>query len=167
MRTLRGGWACGCLALALSSCQNAAALSPLEGGATSERELIEAVLDAVAESDGDRMASFLVTRSEYETLLWPEMPDKELTPFEFIWGMTYPRTRKGHRQALDRYGGLDLSFVEVRYERKPEHYPSFTLHKGATVIVRRSDTRETGEIPIFDVLVEHSGIWKLLNYDEL
>ena len=151
----------------MSGCREAAALSPLENAAPSGEVLVEGVLEALRHEDGEAMASYLVTRAEYETLLWPEMPDGEYTPFEFIWGMSYPRTRKGHRQALDRYGGMDLEFVSLEFEKEPEVYESFTLHKGATVTVRRRDTGEVGELPSIDVLVEYGGSWKLLNFDEI
>ena len=162
-----GAFLTGVVVASMTACQDAAALSPLENAASSEEELITSVLDALAAEDGEWMARHLVTKAEYETLLWPEMPDKEYTPFEFIWGMSYPRTRKGHSQALDRYGGLDMEFISVEYTKEPEVYQSFTLHKGARVIVRRLDNGEIGEVPVFDVLVRHAGGWKMLNYDEL
>ena len=150
-----------------AGCQDAAALSPLENGAGSAEDLVESVLEALGDEDGERMASHLVTRAEYETLLWPEMPDGEFTPFEFIWGMAYPRTRKGHQQALDRYGGLDLELVSIEFSKDPEVYESFTLHKGAVVTVRRLDNGMEGELPTFDVFVDYGGAWKMLNFDEL
>ena len=159
-----------CLAFAailvFSGC-SAEGQSPLAHTRNSPEDLVQSVLDAVEARDEEALHGFLLTREEYETWLWPEMPDQQYTPFEFVWSINETNNRKGLRQLVDRFGGLDLDVVSVTFDEDPEVYESFTLHPGAKVMVGRSDTGEEGTLPSFDVLVEYGNTWKLMNYDEL
>lgn len=133
----------------------------------SPETLVAAALEAMATDDQASLEALLVTREEYETLLWPEMPDGEYTPFDFVWSLASTNNRKGTKQALSSYGGMPLKVVSVRFPEQPEVYQSFKLHPDVEVWVRRDDTGEEGKHPSFDVLVEYDGWWKLLNLDEL
>lgn len=163
------GWGAALSALLLlpAACQDAAASSPLEHARSSPEALVESVLGALAAGDEESLESFLITREEYGTLLWPELPDGQYTPFEFVWSLAATNNRKGARQALSEYGGLGLELVSITFTGEPEEYQSFTLHPGVQVKVRRMDDGREGILPSFDVLVEYGGAWKLLNLDEL
>ena len=95
------------------------------------------------------------------------MPDRQYTPFDFVWSLKEANTRKGLRQLVERYGGAEFGLVSVDLVEPPEEYPSFRLYPGAEVTVRRLGNGNRGVLPSFDVLVEYAGGWKLLNYDEL
>jgi hypothetical protein len=95
------------------------------------------------------------------------MPDQEYAPFDFVWSINNTNNRKGLRQFLAGFGGLDLDVVSVTFDEDPEVYESFSLHPGATVVVRRNDSGQEGSLSSFDVLVEYGDGWKLMNYDEL
>lgn len=157
----------GFAAVLLSGCSDADARSPLANAERSEGALVEAVLGALADKDRVALQGFLLSREEYETLLWPELPDSEHTPFEFVWSLNEVNSRKGLNQLLSTYGGLPLELVSVNFMEEPEVHDRFTLHAGVEVKVRRADTGEEGILPSFDVFVEYGGSWKLLNYDEL
>jgi len=167
----RGGIFVTCLAglmvLAVVACGGTEATSPLHGTRGSKEALVQSVLDAVAAKDHVALQSFLVTREEYERFLWPAMPDKEYTPFNFVWSLNETNSRKGLRQLLQRYGGLSLELVSVELGEDPERYGSFTLYPGTKVKVRRRDTGQEGILPSIDVLVRYGRAWKLMNYDEL
>ncbi|HZD05242.1 MAG TPA: hypothetical protein VE173_10000 [Longimicrobiales bacterium] len=151
----------------LGGCRAAPAGSPLADTRDSAAELIQAVLEATKVKDREALRGLLVTRDEYERLLWPEMPDGRYTPFDFVWSLNATNSRKGLGQLLERYGGLDLELVSLAFTDDPEAYDHFTLHAGARVTVRRGDTGEEGILPSLDVFVEYGGTWKLVNYDEL
>ena len=143
---------------------------PLENVYASPEALVDAVLAALRAEDEEALQAFLISRSEYETALWPEMPDGDYTPFDFFWGMAALGQRKGLGQLINRYGGLDLEVVSITIPDDPdtkESYASFTFHKQVEVVVRRMDTGQEGELPSFDVFLEYGGAWKLANYDEL
>jgi hypothetical protein len=148
-------------------CSDASARPALAGAHPSADALVQAVLQAMADDDQERLESLLITRDEYEALLWPEMPDGEYTPFDFVWSLAATNNRKGVKQALSGFGGVPLELVFVSFTEEPEVYQSFKLHPGVEVRVRRTDTGAEGLHPSFDVLVEYGGMWKLLNLDEL
>lgn len=151
---------------ALAACSDLAEASPLENAYTSPESLAEAALSALEQRDDDGLRDLMITRDEYETLLWPSMPDREHMPFDFVWSVTGPRSRKARREALDRFGGLSMDLVGIDLGDEVERYEDFALHKGATMTVRRGDTGEEGTLPIIDVLVEMGGGWKFMNYVE-
>ena len=140
--------------------------SPLSGAYTSAEALAEAALAAVAAQDDSTLAALMIERDEYESLLWPEMPDGEYTPFEFIWSQTLPPSRSARRNVQREYEGIDLELVSVDLgpEDDIERYPSFTLYPDARMTVRRRDTGEEGVLPLMDALVEMGGGWKFMNY---
>lgn len=148
------------------ACSDVAVDSPLENAYRSPEALAEAALAALAERDDDGLRALMITRDEYETLLWPSMPDREHMPFDFVWSVTGPRSRKARREALDRFGGLDMELVEIDLGDEVERYDRFVLHKGATMTVRRADTGDEGRLPMIDVLVEMEGGWKFMNFIE-
>lgn len=129
----------------------------------SPEALAEAALDALRASDESALGALVVTREEYETLLWPSLPDTAWVTFDFIWGMSMPRTRKARRAQIEEYGGMPLRLVRVEMEGEREVYPTFTLHKDARMVVQNTATGEEGQIPLMDVVVEMDGEWKLLN----
>ena len=126
-----------------------------------------AVLATLAVSDQGALQGFLVSREEYEHLLWPEMPDGQYTPFDFVWSLNKVGSRKGLRQLVNEFGGVSMEVVSVELPAEPEHYASFTLHQGVRVVVRRTDTGDEGILTSFDVFVEHESGWKLLNFNEI
>ena len=140
-------WAAGCSS-------DIAADSPLQNARRSPEALAEAALAALAERDEEALSALMITREEYETLLWPSMPDRDHMPFAFVWSVTGPRSRKARREALDRFGGLPMELVRVEFEGDVERYETFALHRDGRMTVRRLDTGEEGSLPLMDVLVE-------------
>lgn len=163
----RAGFFHHLLPLALVATPWGCADSPLEHAARSPESLVSSALAAVAAEDRGELERLLVTEGEYESLLWPEMPDKDYTRFDFVWSLVSANSRKGMRQVLSSYGGLKLELVSIEFEEEPEVYESFVLRPGARVVVRRADTGEEGVLATFDVFIEYGDAWKLLNYDEL
>lgn len=140
--------------------------SPLANAHVSPEALAEAALAAVAAQDDSTLAALMIERDEYETLLWPEMPDGEYTPFEFIWSQTLPQSRAARRAIQREYEGIDLELVSVDLgaDDDIERYPSFTLYREARMTVRRRDNGAEGVLPLMDALVEMGGGWKFMNY---
>jgi hypothetical protein len=151
-----GSWACYDQALA----------SPLTNASSSPEALAEKALEALAAGDDEGLVRLMVTREEYEALLWPELPDRNHVPFEFVWSLTGPRSRKARREVMGEYGDLPLELVGVDLGEKIEEYEGFTLYQEARMTVRRTDTGAEGLIPLMDVVVEMGGGWKFLNFGE-
>lgn len=140
--------------------------SPLSNARRSPEALAEAALEAIRAQDEEAVAALMVTRDEYETLLWPSLPDRNSVSFDFVWGMSAPRSRKARREALQDYGGLPLEVVRVDPGDDTEVYDDFTLYMDAELIVRRTDTGQEGRMPMMNVLVHMDGGWKFLNFRE-
>jgi hypothetical protein len=150
----------------VSACSDLATGSPLSHARTSPEALAQAALDAMNAGDEEVLVQLMVTRDEYETLLWPHLPDRDYVPFDFVWSLTGPRSRKARREVMGEYGGIPLELVKVDLGEKIEAYEVFTLYQEARMTVRRSDTGEEGLFPLMDVLVEMGGGWKFLNFGE-
>jgi hypothetical protein len=147
-----------------TACSDAVASSPLENAYASPEALAEAAITALVAHDEEALAALAIGRDEYETLLWPELPDGQHVTFEFVWGMSQPRTRKARRNQLRTYEGIPLEVVRVELGEEKEVYDSFTLHKDSRLWVRNTESGEEGLIPLMDVLVEMGGAWKFLNF---
>ena len=149
-----------------TACSDLARSSPLSHARTSPEALARAALDALEAENEEALKSLMITREEYLDLLWPSLPDQEYVPFDFVWSITGPRSRKARRQALQDLGGLPLELVKVDLGDEVEAYDAFTLYKEARMTVRRTDTGAESVIPLMDVLVEMDGAWKFLNFGE-
>ena len=148
------------------ACSDLARESPLANARTSSEALGRAALAAVTANDEETLSALMITRDEYETLLWPSLPDRDQMPFEFVWSLTGPRSRKARRAVLEEYGGLALELVEVDLGEDVETYEGFALYREARMTIRRTDTGQVGTFPLMDVLVFMGGGWKFLNYAE-
>jgi hypothetical protein len=152
------------LAATASGCSDLAAGTPLAEARRSPEALARAALDAIEAGDEERLAGLMISREEYETLLWPVLPDRNQMPFEFVWSITAPRSRKARRNALADYQGVPLELVRVEIGDDVEAYDAFVLHRRARMWVRRADTGDVGVLPLMDTLVQMDGGWKFMNF---
>jgi len=123
-------------------------------------------LEAVVAKDEETLSSLMITRDEYLNLLWPSLPDRHQMPFDFVWSVTGPRSRKARRVILEEYGGLPLELVRVDLGEDVEEYDSFTLYRDAHMTVRRADTGQEGVFPLMNAVVVMGGGWKFMNFAE-
>jgi len=139
----------------------------LGGSHDSPESLARAVLEALEARDRAAMEALWVTADEHRELLWDQLPESNDLPFDYARSLNERNTRKGIRNAIERFGGWSLELVSIEFTEPPERYDGFTLHFGTRLIVRRANDGEEGELPILDVVLERDGRWKLMNYDEL
>jgi hypothetical protein len=140
--------------------------SPLAHAQASPEALAEAALDALSAGDEAALAALMITRDEYETLLWPDLPDRDQMPFEFVWSITGPRSRKARTRAVAEYRDLPLELLRVELGDDVERYDRFAIHRRSRMWVRRTDSGEEGVLPLMDTLVEMDGGWKFMNFVE-
>lgn len=140
--------------------------SPLADARTSPTALGRAALEAVIAGDDEALDSLMITRDEYQTLLWPVLPDRFQMPFDFVWSVTGPRSRKARRGTIATYQGVPMRLERVELGEDVERYEEFTLYRGARMWVRREDTGAVGVLPLMDALVEMEGGWKFMNFVE-
>ena len=138
--------------------------SPLSHAHRSPEALAGAALAAVTAGSARELDGLRVTRDEYETLLWPVLPDREQMPFEFVWSITEPRSRKARRAAIAEYKGVPLELERVELGDDAERYQELTLYRRSRMWVRRTDTGAVGVLPLMDTLIEMDGGWKFMNF---
>ena len=150
--------------LGVAGCSDVATDSPLAHARTSPEALARAALDAIEAGDETRLAALLITRGEYETLLWPALPDRHQMPFDFAWSYTAPRSRNAQQEVISRYEGVPLELARVELGTEVERHESFALYRRSRMWVRRTDTGEIGMLPLVDTLLEMEGAWKFMNF---
>lgn len=138
--------------------------SPLRNAHPSPDALAAAALQAIATADEERLSDLMITREEYETLLWPALPDRDQMPFAFAWSITGPRSRMARREVMADYGDAPLELIRVELGADVERHADFALYRRSRMIVRRMDTGEEGVLPLMDTLVEMKGGWKFMNF---
>ena len=164
MRTLTLAAALALTALAGTGCSDVATDSPLAHARTSPEALARAALEALEAGDEVALRTLMITREEYEELLWPVLPDRNQMPFEFAWSVTGPRSRAARRAVLNEYRGLPLELDRVALGADVESYDEFSLYRRSRMHVRRTDTGTVGVLPLMDTLVEMEGGWKFMNF---
>jgi hypothetical protein len=133
------------------------------GGYRSADALVHAAINAAVRGDLDALWRMRVTREEYEELVWPELPDREVGPLDFFWSMMTPRARKGARNLVSDLRGVPVRVESVRFTEEPARYPSFTIHKYPVVALVRTPDGATGEVDLITGIVEWNGIFKILS----
>ena len=66
---------------------------------------------------------------------------------------------------LRSYGGKDLTFVDIRFEKPIEKYKGFTLLRGSMLTVRNANGKNVN-LRILESVVEKAGRYKLLSFKE-
>lgn len=151
-------------AFALMSCSDMATDSPLAQARRSPEALAEAALEAISAGDDHGLAALMITREQYETLLWSALPDRTQMPFDFAWSVTGPRSKKARRAAITDYQGVPLELERVELGDDVERYDEFVLYRRSRMWVRRTDTGDVRMFPLMDTLVEMDGGWKFMNF---
>ena len=85
-------------------------------------------------------------------------------PFDFAWSYTAPRSRNERKEAISRYEGVPLELERVELGEEVERYETFALYRRSRMWVRRTDTDETGMLPLMDTLLEMEGGWRFMNF---
>lgn len=133
------------------------------GAFRSSDGLVRAAVEAAVQGDYESLWSMRISREEYETILWPELPEKDVAPLEFYWGMTTPRAAKGARTMVREYEGIPLEVVSVSFAERPVYYPGFAIHKNPAITVRRVTDGAEATLNHITGIVEWNGLFKILS----
>jgi hypothetical protein len=134
----------------------------------SPEALGRAVVDALNRRDVNALHRLRVGKEEYLSWLWPAFPASRQSngfPPDFAWSNLNKKCLMGVEKWSRMYGGQELSFVSLRFEKASEKYKGFRLLRGTTLIVKRPDGNQT-ELKILGSLVESAGRYKLLSYED-
>lgn len=135
----------------------------LTGGYKSADALIQAAVRSAVRGDVEGIWAMRVTREEYERLMWPELPDREVGPIEFFWSMMTPRSRKGAQSLVSDLRGMPVRVESIEFTESPARYPSFTIHKYPVVTLLRASDGARGDLDLITGVLEWNGLFKILS----
>lgn len=141
----------------------------LEGGARSQRALIDDLLQALRNKDGHALRRLRVTEAEYRDVIIPGnvppgQPRRDLAAAwkEYAWANLDDRSTVHEHRLLADYGGQDLRVEEVSFEEGGQEYAGYTAHRQLRLKLRNSEGTErelrTGSI------AEVAGTFKFISF---
>lgn len=134
----------------------------LVGGASSDRELAEAILEALNAGDTNALHALWVTPREFQELMWPEFPEsRPVTGWTGAeaWEL-FARKNEAAIRRSEEFQGRGLSLRDIRYSLGSVAYTNFTVHQG--VELQAVDT--SGQlviVPLVRTFVERNGQFKV------
>ena len=133
-----------------------------ENSLDSPDQLGLAVVDALNSKDIERLNAYRVQRCEYVSWIFPAFPKSDFTS-DFAWSNLNKRCNVGMRRWIDRFGGLNLSYVEMRFDKPTQIYNGFELLRG-TVLRLKNATGQELDLKILGSVVKKNDRYKLLSY---
>jgi hypothetical protein len=122
-------------------------------------------MEALASRDRDRLEALALSEQEFRDRVWPELPaarPERNLPFSFVWGDLRQKSLAALSQTLQEHGGRRYHVDRVSFA-SATRFPSFTIHREATVHVR--DASETArELRVCGSMLEQQGRWKVFSY---
>ncbi|MBK8229219.1 MAG: hypothetical protein IT349_01745 [Candidatus Eisenbacteria bacterium] len=134
----------------------------LIGGASSDRELAEAILEALNAADTSALHALWVTPREYQELMWPEFPEsRPVTGWTGAqaWEL-FARKNEAAIRRSEEFQGRGLSLREIRYSLGSMAYTNFTVHQGVEFLTV-DPSGQLVVVPLVRTFVERNGQFKV------
>ena len=139
---------------------------PFPGSAGSLDELGREVLDALARDDRDALASFRLTETEHNTVVWPELPAAQgPSPFPIDLAWQNIQLRNGRaipRAARIVRGAQPLEFESVLCAGEVAAFETFSVHTDCYTHFRSRGGRY--RLQLFKDVLERGGGFKIFRY---
>ena len=142
------------------------ASSPLAHTFGSPEAVAEAVLDALAEDDGERLLALALSEMEFRTVVWPELPSSRPErglPFEYAWGDLHQKSSNELRRLVARAGGRRYELLDMTFDGESTLYETFTVHRDSRLRVRDPEGIER-DVRLFGSVLQRGGEYKLFSY---
>jgi hypothetical protein len=131
----------------------------------SPRALAEEFLRALESKDRGRLESLALTREEFKTEAYPEMPAYGSVPAEFAWSQLALKSSHGLANVLAMHGGRAYELVDLSYRGGHTAYRTFVVHRRAMLRVRDRKSGEEATLALFGSVLEHRGRFKLFSFN--
>ena len=118
------------LVLALAGC--GAPPPPLANAHPSPEALAEAVLDALADDDRDRLAALALDGREFRDVVWPELPSSRPergVPVSYAWADLRQKSSNALRRLVARWGGRRFTLLGVAWDGETTDYGPWLVHR--------------------------------------
>jgi hypothetical protein len=138
----------------------------LSGAYDTPEELAQVVLDGISIVDAGLLHDQRITKREFAQIFWPEFPQSRPTTnmqAHDAWMFHDAECRDGVKEALHRWGGIDLRLRTIRWEKGIAQYANFNLYHGV-VLEAVTDRGELVEVEIAPLFAERNGRWKVYMY---
>ena len=139
-----------------------------ENSLDSPDQLGLAVVDALNRKDIEHLNRLRVQREAFIDWIWPAFPASRPPsnfPSDFAWSNMNKKCNTGMKKWIARYGGQNLEFVAIRFDKPTEIYEGFQLLRG-TVLMLKNAAGEKGELRILGSVVVKNDRYKLLSYED-
>ena len=127
-----------------------------------------AVVDALNRKDIEHLNRLRVQREAFMDWIWPAFPASRPPsnfPADFAWSNMNKKCNIGMKKWIARYGGHNLKFVSIRFDRPSEPYDGFQLLRG-TVLTLQNAAGEKRDLKILGSVIVKNGRYKLLSYED-
>ena len=127
-----------------------------------------AVVDALNRKDIEHLNRLRVRREEFLDWIWPAFPASRPPsnfPGDFAWSNMNKKCNIGMKKWIARYGGHNLKFAGIRFDRPSETYDGFQLLRG-TVLTLENTAGEKRDLKILGSVVVKDDRYKLLSYED-
>ena len=114
-----------------------------------------AVVDALNREDIEQLDRLRVQREAYLAWIWPAFPASRPPnnfPGDFAWSNLNKKCNTGMKKWIAHFGGVNLTFVDIRFDRPTETYEGFQLLRG-TVLTLQNAAGEKRELKILGSVV--------------
>lgn len=138
----------------------------LFGGASSLRDLLQNVLDLLAENDEQGMVDLALRKEEFEIICWPAFPQSRpylRFKWEEAWGFHYAGILGGIKAGIRDGGGRKLQLSSVAYGEVKD-FGLFEVYDDVRVGAVDQETGETIEFTFIDSAIERNGVFKVFIY---
>ena len=140
--------------------------SPLQWTFESPEQVAEAVLDALAARDVERLEALALSEIEFRTVVWPELPSSRPErglPFEYAWGDLHQKSNNELRRLIAREAGRRYDLLAVEFDGESTTYETYAVHRDSRLVVRGEDGADE-QVRLFGSILERSGAYKLFSY---
>ena len=127
-----------------------------------------AVVDALNREDIEQLDRLRVQREEYLDWIWPAFPASRPPnnfPGDFAWSNLNKKCNIGMKKWIAHFGGVNLKFVDIRFDGSEETYEGFQLLRG-TVLTLQNVAGKKRELKILGSVVFKNDRYKLLSYED-
>lgn len=124
------------------------------------------MLAALADNDGDRLASLALSELEFRTVVWPELPSSRPErglPFDYAWGDLHQKSNNSLRRLVARHGGKRYELDGVTFAGATTQYDTYRVHR-ESVLDLRDEAGEALTLSFFGSVLERDGQFKLFSY---
>jgi len=125
-----------------------------------------AVLDALHAKDADRLATFALTKDEFEGLVWPTLPVSRPEvgmPVDYVWQDTSTKSRAYLARTLAALGGRRFTLERVEFRGETTTTDDYTVSR-RTYLVVRDESGEQRAIQVFGSIIRQDGRSKVYSY---